>query len=196
MVNTGKGNYRNVKASEFVPVDKVNDYILHGSIETKNKLTLTDLLTQEPKEEHYEEVLDLLIRLAKETYEDYKFLIAKSPDETQQSHFLQIVSNWNENPELHKRIFSKSFDYGLDMQELQKKFALLVKEGKVIPLGDDVVVITDDGTGQPPTGVSPINSGLEGGEIAFIISFIHKNNLEGWTKTHFPEPETEEEANE
>ena len=78
------------------------------------------------------------------------------------------------------------------MKTLQHKFAAKVAEGAVVNLGKDVVVITDDGTPQLPTGVSPINSGLEGGEISFIISFIKMENLEGWTENNMPKEGAEE----
>lgn len=159
----------------------------------ENKLTLSQLLTKEPKEENYEEVISLLTELARKTYKDYKFLIAKSTDEKHEANFLQIVSNWAESPKLHKLIFSKSIDYGIDMQVLQRKFAEKVEKGEVLDLGDEVVVITDDGTGQLPTGVSPINSGLEGGEIAFIISFIKKENFADWVSNNFPKEDSNEQ---
>lgn len=156
-----------------------------------NELTLTDLIEQEPTEENYEEVVGLLTELANRTYKDYKFLIAKSKDETKEANFLQIVSNWNEQPTLHKLIFSKSIDYGIDMQELQKRVANEIADNNLIELGEGVKVIVDDGTGQLPTGVSPINSGLEGGEIAFIISFVHKNNYKEFMENAFPKKEEE-----
>lgn len=150
----------------------------------ENELTLSDLLNQEPKEDDYDEIIDILTELAQKVYSEYKFLIAKSPNEKEQANFLQLVSNWAEEPETHKLVFSKAIDYNIDTPTLQKKFAEKVASGEVIDLGKDVVVITDDGTPQPPTGVSPINSGLEGGEIAFIISFIHKDNLDEWKKNN------------
>lgn len=154
------------------------------TMELNNKLTLTDLLNQKATEENYEEVMDILAKLAQKTYKEYKFLIAKSQDETEQAHFLQIVSNWAENPEIHQLVFSKAMDYGIDTPTLQSKFAEKVAKGEVLDLGEEITVITNDGTIQPPTGVSPINSGIEGGEIAFIISFIHKENLEAWKKNN------------
>src|SRR5690606_2694147 len=91
--------------------------------EIKNTLTLSDLVSNKASEEQYEEIMDMLQQLVQETYADYKFLIAKSKDEAKDPNFLQIVSNWHDNPELHKKIFSKSIDYGIDMKELQNKFA-------------------------------------------------------------------------
>ena len=158
-------------------------------MELKNKLSLSDLLTRKPSDKEYQEVVELLAQLAKETYEEFKFLFAKSPDETDQPHFLQIISNSTEKPELHKLIFAKGLEYGLDMKELQKRFAQYVAENNVIELGEDVVVITDDGTNQPPTGVSPINNGLEGGEICFIVSFMKKENYPKWAEKTFKKEE-------
>jgi hypothetical protein len=157
--------------------------------EEDNQLTLTDLLVTEPTEEDYDEIIDMLVELAQHTFTDYKFLIAKSSDETKDANFLQIVSNWAENPRLHRRIFQKSIEANIDRQVLTEKFAERVRQGKVVSLGDNAVVIVDDNTGNPPTGVSPINSGLEGGEIAFIISFVKKENFEDWTLNTFPEEE-------
>lgn len=154
-----------------------------------NELTLTDLLEVEATEKNYEEVITLIAELAKKTYADYKFLIAKSTNEKEEANFLQVVSNWDENPDLHETIFAKSVDYALDTETLQSKFADRVKAGGVIELGDNATVITDDGTNNLPTGVSPVNSGLEGGEIAIIISFIHTDNLEDWTNYNFPKKE-------
>jgi hypothetical protein len=166
--------------------------VRHKAKHAKNLLTLTQLLTNKPTPRHYEELVDLLTKLAKKTYQEYKFLIAKSTDETKDPNFLQIVSNSKDEPELHKIIFVKAIEYGIDMRELQKRFAERVALGKVITLGENAVVITDDGTGNPPTGVSPINNGLEGGEICFIISFIKAENYEEWHKNTFPEEEGNE----
>lgn len=161
-------------------------------VELKNSLTLTDLLTRKATNEDYREVVSLLSKLARETYKEYKFLIAKSHDETEQPNFLQIISNSKEKPELHKTIFAKGLEYGIDMRELQKRFAAHVANNLVIDLGDGVTVITDDGTGQAPTGVSPINNGLEGGEICFIISFLKTENYEAWKKNTFGEEKADE----
>jgi hypothetical protein len=161
-------------------------------VELVNKLTLSDLLTRKATNEEYREVVSLLSKLARDTYKEYKFLIAKSPDETDQPNFLQIISNSKERPEQHKEIFAKGLEYGIDMRELQKRFAAHVANNLVIDLGDDVTVITDDGTGQAPTGVSPINNGLEGGEICFIISFLKTENYEAWHKNTFGEEKADE----
>jgi len=173
-----KGSYKDFEGSEFV----------HGARkEDVEGMSLTDLLNRKPTDEEYEEILSLLTTLAKRTYADFKFLIAKSSDETKEPHFLQIVSHYEEAPALHKKIFRKAIEYGIDMRKLQEKFAEKVANGKVIDLGPDVVVITNDNTTTLPTGVSPINSGLEGGEIAFIISFLTRANYGEWHKNTFPE---------
>lgn len=153
-----------------------------------NQLTLTDLLTVKPTEENYTELVELLSELALSTYEDYKFFIAKSSDETQAAHFMQITSQYSDFGELHKLIFARAIDYGIDMRELQQRFAQAVADGKVIELGEDVVVIINDGTPQLATGVSPIQSGFEGSEITFIISFIKKENYTEWAKNNLPQP--------
>lgn len=177
-----KGSYKNTRSSEYIK--------LGGEISNmksyKNNLTLSDLITKQPSDEDYNELIELLTKLAKVTYEDYKFLIAKSDDETKQPNFLQIVSNSSEHPELHREIFVKAVTSSINMKELQKRFAQYIAEGNVLDLGEDVVIITDDGTSQLPTGVSPINSGLEGGEIVFIISFIKKENYEAFCENNLP----------
>lgn len=182
-----KGKYKSPRSSEMVNINEVAKPLKEADFRKGEKgLSLEHMITVEPTDENYETVIDLLVKLLRDTYKDYKFLLAKSSDETQQPHFLQVVSNWHENPEIHKEVFKKSIEYNLDMGTLQRKFAERVAAGDVLNLGD-VTVITDDGTGQPPTGVSPINSGLEGGEIAFIISFIKSENFEEWRKNTFPE---------
>jgi hypothetical protein len=158
----------------------------------KNKLSLADLITTKPTEENYEEIMALLTEVAQKTYEQYKFFIARSQDETEQPNFLQIVSHSSELPELHKLIFSRAVNYGIDMQELQKRFAHRIAENKVIDIGEDAIVIVDDNTNQLPTGVSPINSGLEGGEITFIISFMKKDNFGKWFDNTFSKDEGNE----
>lgn len=191
-----KGNYKNTRNSEYTPkegvisIDGLTSHYYQPAVED-NGLSLSHLLNQKPTEENYNEIIELLIKLAKDTFNDYKFLIAKSKDEAKDSNFLQLVSHYSEAPELHREIFIKSVDYGVDMGELVKKFAARVEQGDVLPLGEDVVVITDDGSGQLSTGVSPINSGLEGGEIAFIVSFIKKENLEAFNAEHFPKENPE-----
>lgn len=173
-----------------VAIEFTEDMKLHVEyVNLKNELSLSDILTNKPTEENYAEIIDLLTRLAKETYEEFKFFIAKSQDETKQANFLQIVSTSKEKPHLHGLIFGKSVSYGIDMQELQLRFAQHVEDGKVIDLGEDVTVILHDDSPQLATGVSPINNGLEGGEIAFIISFIKKENLEAFNKNNLPQPE-------
>lgn len=152
--------------------------------EMKNNLSLSNLLNNKPTEENYKEIIEDLKKVAQDTYKDFKFFIARSSDETKQPNFLQIVSNFHECPELHRKIFAKAIENGIDMKVLQAKFAEEVANGNVIPLGEDVTVIIHDGTPQLATGVSPINSGLEGGEITFIISFINKENYEEWAKNN------------
>jgi hypothetical protein len=152
-------------------------------------LTLSDLLTVEPTDKDYEEVLGLLIKLVRQTFKDYKFLIAKSQDETKDANFLQLVSHYSEDPYLHKEVFQKCIHTNIDMPTLRQLFAEKAAEGKVLDLGEGVTIIVEDGTGNPPTGVSNINSGLEGGEIAFIFSFIKTDNLEEWKKNNLPQEE-------
>jgi len=174
-------------------VEELKDILIEEEpIVSKNKLTLTDILKREPQYKDYAAVLDLLVELAQKRFDEYKFLVAKSQDETTEANFLQIISNWSEDPELHSEIFKRAVDTNIDMQTLQKRFAQRVWTGQVIPLGDGVRVITDDNTGNLPTGVSPVNSGLEGGEICFIISFIQADNYDEWYKNTFPQSEAEE----
>jgi hypothetical protein len=156
-----------------------------------NKLSLTDLLTVKPTEANYEELVELLTELALSTYEDFKFFIAKSSDETKAAHFMQITSHYDDFAELHKLIFARAIEYGIDMRELQRRFAQAVADDKVIDLGEEVVVIIDDGTPQLATGVSPIQSGFEGSEITFIISFIKEENYDQWAKNNLPQPPQE-----
>lgn len=182
-VKLDKGNYKNTRSSEMgKPIE--------GGYEGfTNKLSLTDLIKTEPTDDNYDEVIDLLTELAQKTYKDYKFFIARSQNEVDEPHFVQIVSHPSEQPTLHKKIFSRSMNYNLDMKELQARFADHVAQNKVIDLGEGVVVITDDGTNQLPTGVSPINNGLEGAEIAFIITFVSEENFKGWFNNTFGETE-------
>lgn len=174
-------------------VEELKDILIEEEpIMIENKLTLTDILTRKPTESDYTFLVGLLTELAQNRYAEYKFLFAKSPDETEQPNFLQIISNWSEDPSLHRTIFEYAINKNIDMKVLQKKFADHVAAGNVISLGENAIVILDDNTGNPPTGVSPINSGLEGSEICFIISFIELENYEAWAKNTFPQPEAEE----
>lgn len=157
----------------------------------QNTLTLTDLITRKATEEQYTEVADLLIELFRKAYDEDSYFLAKSPDEHDQANFLQIVSHSSEQPELHKKIFNRGMHYGIEMPTLLKVFAKKVEQGELIGLGEDAVVILDDNTGNPPTGVSPINSGVQGGEISCIISFIKLSNYAGWHENHFPKEDEE-----
>lgn len=160
---------------------------------TVNELTLTQLLTNEPTDEDYQTVIELLTDLFQKRYQDYKFLIAKSPDEVNdRPHLLQVQSNFEEDPYLHKLIFAKCMDANLDMQELSKRFADYAAKGHVVDLGEDAVIIIDDGTGLAATGVSPINSGLEDSAITYIFGFIKKSNWEAWHEKTFPKTEDAE----
>lgn len=178
-----KGANKNTRTSETM--------VAAGPRPVVNRLSLTDLVTTKPTDENYEEVMDLLAEVAQHTYSDYKFFIARSQDETTDPNFIQIVSHSSELPGLHKRIFAKSVNYGLEMPELQKRFAARIARNEVIDLGEGIEVILNDGTEVPPTGVSPINKGLDGGEIAFIITFIQKGNLDKWIENTFPAQEDE-----
>ena len=189
MTKLDKGAYKNTRSSEFIQCDTAEG---QDEMVVEEKLTLTHLLTREPTDKEYKEIVDLLVELAQKTYAEYNFLIARSSDETKEANFLQLVSHSSEAPELHKKIFRKSIEYGINIPKLQKQFAHRVAQGKVVPLGDEVIVILEDGTGIPPTGCSPVNSGLEGGEIAFIISFIKKENLEAFEKHNLPQDEGNE----
>ncbi|WQZ49534.1 putative membrane protein [Bacillus phage Z3] len=159
--------------------------------EIKNHMSLTDLVTNKAEDRHYDVVVELLTSLARKTYQDYKFFIAKSEDETKDYNFLQVVSKYEDDPYTHKLIFSKGVEHGLDSAELSKRFAEYAKEGNVLRLGGEVVILTEDGTGQSPTGVSPISNGLEGSEIAFIFGFIQKKNYDEWYKNTFPQKDEE-----
>lgn len=159
--------------------------------EIKNTLTLEQVVTRKPTDDNYAEVIGLLADLARKTYNDFKFFVAKSDDETKDYNFLQVVSKYEDDPYAHKLIFSKGIEYGIDMAELSKRFAEYAEEGNVLPLGDNTVVLTNDGTGQSPTGVSPITNGLEGSEIAFIFGFIQDENYDEWHKNAFPQEDEE-----
>lgn len=159
--------------------------------EIKNYMSLTDLVTNKAEDRHYDVVVELLTSLVRKTYQDYKFFIAKSEDETKDYNFLQVVSKYEDDPYTHKLIFSKGVEHGLDSIELSRRFAEYAKAGKVLRLGEEVVILTEDGTGQSPTGVSPISNGLEGSEIAFIFGFIQKKNYDEWHKNTFPQKDEE-----
>lgn len=179
MTNLDKGVNKSNRSSE--PINfKPEPFV------EKKGLTLTDIITRKPTPQEYDEIEGLLTRLVKKTFSDYKFLVARSSDETQKENFLQIVSHYSEAPALHREIFRRSVEYGIDMRTLQERFASRVAAGQVLDLGDNVVVITDDNTGNLPTGVSPVNSGLEDAEIMFIISFVKKENFDAWHKHNFP----------
>jgi hypothetical protein len=182
-----KGSYKSGRESEMIDFKPEPSKLVE-----EDKLTISDLVTTEPTTEDYEEVEKMLATLARQTFDLYNFLIAKSSDETKESHFLQLVSHFSEDPELHKAIFKKAVETNIDIPTLQKRFGKKIARGEVLPLGNDIVVITDDGTGQPPTGVSPINRGLEGGEIAFIVSFVKKENHVAWLENTFGENEASE----
>jgi hypothetical protein len=159
----------------------------------ESELTISSLVTTEPTPQDYDAVEEMLAELAKQTFADYNFLIAKSSDEATDPHFIQLVSHFSEAPDLHKAIFKKAVETNIDIPTLQQRFGERIAAGGVVPLGDDIVVITDDNTGQPPTGVSPINRGLEGGEIAFIITFVKKENHAAWHEYTFPKEEEDSE---
>lgn len=183
-----KGNYKSLRASEPNDVQlMVPLYESDLANELVNPLSLTSLLEAKPTDEDYEKVLELLIHLFKLTYNDYKFYLAKSGDETKAPNFLQVVSPATEHPELHKEIFKLGVNTNMDMLTLQKKFATKAAEGKVVDLGDNAVIIINDNTHQLPTAVSPIQSGLEGSEITFIISFMKAENFDAWYANTFPE---------
>lgn len=154
--------------------------------------SLTQLITANPTEEQYKEVTELLVDLAKRTYARHKFYFAPTKDELEIPNMIQIRSHYKEDPLAHQGIFKRGVNYGLDMGTLLGYFAKEAADGKVVDLGDNAYVITDDGTGNPPTGVSPINSGLEDGEITFLISFIKKDNYDKWYEKHFPKEEEAE----
>lgn len=189
-------HHKNTRSSEYL--EGVEPMFFGHKKEFVNSLSLTDLLTKTATDEDYDKLIDMLTKLARETYAQYKFQIFKSPDETTTTNFIQIVSAASEAPELHKEIFATAMNCGIDYSELVQRFAAHVAAGNVIDIGDDVVVITNDGTHVAPTGVSQINSGLEGSDITFIISFIKKENLEAFNaknlKNQMEQPDTPVDA--
>lgn len=166
---------------EIKNIIKEEPIVMTRSYEEINIMSLSDLINRKPTDEEYEEILGLIVELIRDTYADYKFMIAKAEKPTD-TNFLQIESRFEEAPEMHEKIFRKAIDYGIEMRVLQEKFAERVAAGGVIDLGEDVVVITDDGEYSLPTGISPINSGVEGGVIRAIITFIHKDHYDEWYK--------------
>jgi hypothetical protein len=187
-----KGAYKNIGESEpkvqlVMPLYE-SDFVGEKAEDTSvGGPSLTNLLTAQPTDMDYERILDLLIQLFKLTYNEYKFYLAKSSDETKAPNFLQVTSPSTEHPDIHKQIFRLAVDSNMDMRELQKRFAEKAATGEVVKLGDNAVIITEDGTPQLPTGVSPVQSGLEGAEITFIISFMKAENFDEWHKNTFPE---------
>jgi len=155
----------------------------------KNTMSLTDIVTRKATVSQYGEVIELVAQLIKNRFENYQFTLYPSSDEEKTPHFIQIVSNWHDDPELHKKIFAKGMDYGIDMNTLQELFRNHIADGHVIDLGSDVVVITDDGEKSSPTNLSPIQTGLEGSEVAVIISFVKKEHYKEWVKNTFEEEE-------
>jgi len=151
----------------------------------ENKLSLSELLTRKASLSQYSEIVDLVTKLIQNRYRNYQFTIYPSTEE-HGLNFMQVVSNWHDDPELHKLIFAKGIEYGIEMEELQKHFREHIKNGHVFDLGHDVVVVTDDGSNSSPTNLSPINTGLEGSEVAVIVSFIEKSKYEGWVDNTFP----------
>jgi hypothetical protein len=159
---------------------------------TKNTMSLTEFLEQEPTEENYQEVNNLLSKLCNKLYKDFKYLINVSPKGQEADHYnlLQLVSPYHEDPELHRELFAKVVTYKLDYETMRDKFIESVKAGDVVELGDNVVVLDDDGYGDPPTGVTPIISGIEGSEIAFNIGFVHKKHYEAWKEKNLTKENT------
>ncbi|AHN66529.1 hypothetical protein Bcp1_052 [Bacillus phage Bcp1] len=194
-IERGEDDMKEVKVDHkgelYVNEEKAAIYAPLVRPEIKNHMSLSDLVTNKPNDNHYDVVVNLLTSLARKTYQDYKFFIAKSDDETKDYNFLQVVSKYEDDPYTHKLIFSKGVEHGLDSAELSKRFAESAKAGDVLRLGEDVVILTEDGTGQSPTGVSPISNGLEGSEIAFIFGFIQKKNYDEWHKNTFPQKDEE-----
>lgn len=185
-----KGSYKNTRASEMQYKEEkegeVQLMFFGHKKEVINTLSLSNLLTNKPTDADYDEIIELLTTLAQSTYAQYDFLIFKSPDETKDTNLIQIVSAAADNPELHQQLFAKAMNTNIDYNELVKRFAAHIAEGNVIDIGDDVEVITNDGSAVSPTGVSQINNGLKGGDIAFIISFIKKENLDAFNENHLP----------
>ncbi|AGB62629.1 hypothetical protein [Bacillus phage phiAGATE] len=183
--------------SEIKDIIKEEDKMTHpltqkDTLTQKEPLTLATLIHKKAVDSEYAEVVDLLAHLAKTTFENYNFLIQKSPDETKEAHFMQLRSAFHESPQVHKHIFEKSIDYGIDYDVLVQKFNDKLRTGEIISCGEDVVIITDDGTGMPASGVSQINSGIEGGEISFNVSFVSAKNYEAWAETNIKKDEGDE----
>ncbi|AMQ66577.1 hypothetical protein BH753_gp095 [Bacillus phage Shbh1] len=172
---------------------EANYYDGEGTKERKVELTLSHLLDKEATEEDYDFMIEKLGCLLVKTFNDYKFLIAKSSDETNSYHFMQVVSLYTENPHLHREIFVEGIKRGIDMPTLQKKFVEKLAKGDILSLGEGIKILTDDGTNSIPSGVSPINSGIEGGEIAFNIAFLKEENYGKWVEKNFSQEGNEGE---
>ncbi|WNO29786.1 hypothetical protein [Bacillus phage SDFMU_Pbc] len=178
--------------SEIKDILKEEDTMTNPLTPKKESLTLATLIHKKAVDSEYTEVVDLLAHLAKTTFENYNFLIQKSTDETKDAHFMQLRSAFHESPHLHKQIFEKSIDYGIDYDVLVQKFNDKLRAGEIITCGEDVVIITDDGTGMPASGVSQINSGIEGGEISFNVSFVSAKNYDAWAEENLKKDEDNE----
>ncbi|QQO40902.1 hypothetical protein 000TH009_209 [Bacillus phage 000TH009] len=166
---------------------KVRDYLYSAP-------NLKEVVTAQPTEDDYRDVLVLLAALVRVTYGNYKFALYKSTDETEQENFMQIVCPYEEHKWLHDKIFKQTIKKGIDMKTLQEKFADRVIAGDVLDLGEGITILKHDSDGRLITSVSPINSGLEGTEITFIFSFVKTENYEAWKKNKFKEEEVEGES--
>lgn len=148
--------------------------------------SLEHILTAQPTKEDYKYIVEQIAEVLKPMYENYQFRYYPTSDETQMAHGLSFQFTRADNPEAYDNMFQRTMSTRAQMPGIREEFQRAVRDEEIIPVGEgiEIVGLTDEENSQP-TGISPINSGVEGDFVQVMIAFIQKKNSpEYWENIH------------
>lgn len=128
-----------------------------------NTKALNELLVHTATQEDYDNFVLDIAEWVGELYRDYKFQFLQPAEEDFESGYAVVFQMFRpEKPELFDNLFKLAIDRGLTDAEINETFVKLVKEGKVLELGD--IEIDERGTG--------MSSILQGDDLRLFITFV------------------------
>lgn len=155
-----------IEQEALVLIEVATNTLREMEIEMKeitNTKSLDQLLKTEATQEDYDAFVEEIATWTKELYKEYKFQLLQPGFEDYESGYAVVFQMFKEEkPELFENLFKQAIDKGLTDVQVNDTFVKLVKEGRVVDLGD--VEIDEVGTG--------MSSILQGDDLRLFITFV------------------------
>lgn len=127
-----------------------------------NKHSLGELLALEPEKKDYEQFIEMIGERVEKLYQDFQFFLYEPDSADLVSGYLIQFQILGHEP-VYNELFKLALDKGLDMDKIDDYFYDYLKEGKIFPIGDNIIIEREG------TGVSPIKTG---DDVRIIVSFV------------------------